>query len=245
MLTISLLLASTGLFTGLYLREKRKAKEKLRSLEEINNIYLDTVKQISTQEVRSEIGQNLHDELSSSLAGIVHHMEYLSKRTEDEGLKKQMQVLSVETERVYEIVRGKSHELFHQANDNNHFEDNVYRILDLLIPTPQIHREIDICPKVAGTLALNQRIELLRIIQEIITNTLKHGKQVSEIFVFLYENDKAQAVLQVGDNGKDAQLKEKEGLGMLSIRKRVQLLNAELVLETKEGVAYTITLPRA
>ena len=243
MLTISLLLASTGLFTGLYLREKRKSKEKLRSLEEINNIYLDTVKQISTQEVRSEIGQNLHDEVSSSLAGIVHHMEYLSKKTEDEGLKKQMHDLSLETERIYDLVRGKSHELYHQANDHDHFEENVYRILDLLIPSPQVHREIDISPSVANTLALKQRIELLRIIQESITNTLKHGKQVSEIFVFLYENDKGQAVLQVGDNGKGAEPNSKEGLGMQSIRKRVQQLHAEIEVEKKEGVAYPITLP--
>ena len=244
MLTVTLLLASTGLFTGLYLREKRKAKEKLRSLEEINNVYIDTVKQTSAHEIRSEIGQNLHDELSSSLAGIVHHMTYLSKHTNDELLKKQMRDLSLETERIYEIVRGKSHELFHQANDDHHFENNVDRILDLLIPSPAVRREIDISPSVASTLDLQQRIELLRIIQEIVSNTLKHAKQVSEIFLFLYHNEQGQAVLQVGDNGKGFEEPEQEGLGILSIRKRVEKLGGELVLETKEGVAYTITLPR-
>lgn len=243
MLTISLLLASTGLFTGLYLREKRKTKEKLRSIEEINKVYLDTVKQVSAHEIRSQIGQNLHDELSSSLAGIVHHMEYLRHHTHDEGLKKKMHDLSLETERVYEIVRGKSHELFHQANDQDHFEDNVYRIMDLLVPSPQVRREIDISPSVASKLNLKQRIELLRIIQEIVTNTLKHGKQVSEIFLFLYENETGQAVLQVGDNGTEYNPKPEEGLGMQSIRRRVTHLEGQLVLETREGVAYTITLP--
>ena len=241
---ITVLLVASCLSIGFLLlrRERLRTAEKIKSLEHLNQLYVQAAKQLSAYETRTEIGQKLHDDLSSTLAGIVQNMEVLQKQTLDEELRKKIHFLSQEAEKVYDKVRGKSHELFIHQSEYDHLEDNVYRLVDLLCLDSSIHKEIEIEREIASQLDISQRIELLRILQEVLTNTMKHGKDVSEIFIFLYENELGAPVFQVGDNGSSFN-GNSDGIGIRSIRKRVAQLGGQLQMETKGGVAYTITLP--
>ena len=60
--------------------------------------------------------------------------------------------------------------------------------------------EIDVDKVLTTKLDTPQRIELLRIIQESVTNILKHAKKATEAFIFMFKQGNS-IFLQIGDNG--------------------------------------------
>jgi len=92
-----------------------------------------------------------------------------------------------------------------------------------------------------------QDINLYRIIQEIIHNTIKHAKAtVLSIHLAAEANT---IVLITRDNGKGFDYsyatKENMGLGLRSLLSRTDVLNGKLFVDSKpgEGTTYTIQIP--
>lgn len=94
------------------------------------------------------------------------------------------------------------------------------------------------------------------IIQPLIENAVKHGfhnqTETGELRLFIYEDDKKQVVIDILDNGKGFNtddIIESQGIGILNVRKRLNLsFNREnlLIIESKqgEGTHICITIPR-
>lgn len=224
--------------------ERNKAAIRIRSLKRATDIRIEEARMQSAREVSGKIGQDLHDELSSSLAGIVHHMEILTHQTDDEHIKQHINLLKIETGKVYESVRDKSHSLYSGASDHDpeHFDERIKSITGFILADSLYRKEIDIDRKAAGRLSADQRIEIIRILKEATTNILKHAKNATEVFVFLYEGKNREIIFQVGDNGNTFQ-KPTDGIGLKSIRERVLNLKGNFTIETGGGTVLTITLP--
>lgn len=87
-------------------------------------------------------------------------------------------------------------------------------------------------------------LNIYRIIQELLNNSLKHAK-ASEILVQLHRDD-GQLVVMVEDDGVGYDPKEvDEGMGSENVRSRVNFLHAELNIESRqgEGTSTMITMP--
>lgn len=88
---------------------------------------------------------------------------------------------------------------------------------------------------------------LYRIIQEFLTNTLKHAKAsvVQIVVVFTIK----EVIISYSDNGiwkmEDNYLKEDSGIGLKSIKKRIELLRGNFFVETNipHGFKSVISLP--
>ncbi len=225
-------------------RERRKTAVRIRALKRIADIRIEEARVESARETCGKIGQNLHDELSASLAGIVHHMEILTRQTHDENIRERINLLRVETGKVYESVRDKSHFLYPGSSGHRteHFDESILKITNFLLPDNLYRKEIDIDKKTAERLNAAQRMEILRILKEAATNILKHAKKATEVFVFLYEGENRKIIFQVGDNGNTFK-KPKDGIGLSSIRKRVLGLKGSFSIETGGGTVLTVTLP--
>ncbi|MDA7418440.1 ATP-binding protein [Xenophilus arseniciresistens] len=92
-------------------------------------------------------------------------------------------------------------------------------------------------------------LDLLRLLQEALTNVLKHSG-ASEVKVRLEAAD-GQLALSVADNGHGFEAKPQEsaapgGLGLQSMRARAQRLGGELVIRTDaQGTVLALRLPLA
>lgn len=229
----------------LWIRQERKRTAvRIKALKRITDLRIEEARMESARETSGRIGQNLHDELSASLAGIVHHMEALTLETNDEHFRESINLLKAETGKVYESVRDKSHLLYPGSYDyrSEHFDENIKKITNFLLPDKLYRKEIDIDKKVAERLSTEQKLEILRILKEAATNILKHAKKATEVFVFLYEGENRKIIFQVGDNGNTFK-GSKDGMGLSSIRKRVLRLKGNFSLETRDGTLLTVTLP--
>ena len=92
------------------------------------------------------------------------------------------------------------------------------------------------------------RIHLLRIIQEAVSNILKHAK-ADKVKLFMYEEDNLLH-LQIIDNGKGftktLQPKKKESVGLISLKNRVKEMNGTIdIITNSNGTEILCAIPVA
>ena len=92
-----------------------------------------------------------------------------------------------------------------------------------------------------------KEINIYRIIQEIIHNTIKHAR-ASSLVIELYQKNNL-LILQTEDDGigfnyKASQI-ESSGLGLLNIQSRVSVLNAQLTVNSEpgKGTSFQVIIP--
>src|SRR5699024_981954 len=82
-------------------------------------------------------------------------------------------------------------------------------------------------------------LTLYRIVQELINNIIKHS-DATEVLVQLNRMDNLLAIT-VEDNGRGFSLEaSREGIGLDSIRSRVDYLSGKLDIQSKEGMGTSV-----
>lgn len=92
-----------------------------------------------------------------------------------------------------------------------------------------------------------QEVFLYRIVQELLTNSIKHGRAQQIKITLLSNNTSIQ--LEVIDNGvgfDPQQLQNAPGIGMKNIKTRIDLLNGSLLIDSTigKGSKFNIILPK-
>lgn len=96
-------------------------------------------------------------------------------------------------------------------------------------------------------LKAEEEMAVYRIIQEIVTNTLKHAEATRLAIIF--KQTKKHLFVEITDDGKGFDkykvMDDGKGMGIRNIISRVELLNGDLFLESKpgKGVQYEIKIP--
>lgn len=235
------------------LRRSRKSKAQIDALNDAANMQVIAMEEAKHQAIREEqqrLGQDLHDSLASSIAAIKHQLEILSVDTQDITLKNKLEVLLKETENAYKATRNKSHEWFSSTGDQQEqvFEKQIKLLTDNFLPESRYNKDIHIDERSLTGVDVDTRIALLRIIQEAITNIIKHAK-ASNVSILIYEEE-GNLILTINDNGIGLNEKKlngkKSAIGLPSIHRRVQALNGESrILSDSKGTEITVSIPLA
>ncbi len=88
-----------------------------------------------------------------------------------------------------------------------------------------------------------EKIFIYRIIQEALTNIVKHAS-ASYVSIGVVNNSNKLQVI-IADNGKGFEpqkAQEKFSLGLITMKQRAETLNGELILESQEGKGTKILL---
>ena len=89
----------------------------------------------------------------------------------------------------------------------------------------------------------NQQVNLFRIAQELINNTIKHGK-ANKIQLTLSEFEDFVSLYYFDDGGGFDLYNVKMGSGITNIRERVEIFNGTIEIETTRGnTIFEIELP--
>lgn len=233
------------------LSRHKKARALIEALNDTANMQIIAMEEAKHQAVRAEqqrLGQDLHDGLCSSIAAIRNQLETLMMDTGDITLKNKLTTLQVETANAYEAARSKSHEWF-SASDSHleqSFERQIKLLTDSALPDSRYNKEIHIDHYSLLCANTDIRIALLRIIQEAITNIIKHAK-AKNVGILIYE-EMDNLVLAINDDGKGLGEKEsdsvKSTMGLRSIHRRVQYLNGEVKIHSDtHGTEIIVSIP--
>ena len=243
---IFLVLLTTGLFL-FFFYSKRKITQK--ELEKIN-IQLDHQKQIlqstiaTQEEERHRIAQDLHDAISSKLnvISLTTHVLLENEKIEDDQRSLLSHILHVTTGTI-ENSRRLAHELLPPVLDKFGLKVALEEFVEDVTKTSalEVNYTIDETPLSSKT----NELHLFRIVQELMTNAIKHGKP-SEITLTLEHKGSDGFELNFTDNGKGfdtEKLDKKAGIGLQNIKSRVAILKCSLNVRSiiDKGSAFTIT----
>jgi two-component system NarL family sensor kinase len=192
---------------------------------------------------RSRMAHDLHDELAPVLAAV--KMKINSFELTDEEDKVEMEKTSEHIDLLLKRIREITFDLMPNTLLRKGFTGAAKEFLDYIGRNNQlaIHYHAEDIPHIAEQKTIN----LYRILQEVVHNTVKHAGATSlHISVSRKKNN---IVLSTSDNGAgfdyDRKLAADEGIGLKSLKSRVEIMNGEFYLESKKGkgTSYIFQIP--
>ena len=200
------------------------------------------------EQERRDLAQALHDQLGQSINAIKALGVSIKQRSEHAAeIRPSVESIIDASTDMYEHVRDMMTLLRPSVLDELGFR----LALENMIDDWNSHHEDVFCQlwfdESVGELDENQSINLYRIVQEALTNVVKHS-DATEVKVHLKESlelDGECLMLDIHDNGIGFDIDAvTKGLGMHGIEERVEALNGTLVIESgQQGTHYSIKLP--
>ncbi|TSJ40047.1 tetratricopeptide repeat-containing sensor histidine kinase [Fluviicola chungangensis] len=219
----------------LFFRHKRKiAKEELVRTKQEEQYLRE--KQLNEQKL--SISRELHDNVGSQITYLISSIDNLSYMDEEnEVLNTKLQDLSNFGRNTMQELRST---IWAMNSEDGSIETLLTRIESIRNKIPlsiEIHTKLDQNHPLKSTELLN----LYRIIQEAIQNTLKHA-QATCIRITLEEKEN-RVKLTITDDGKGVQTGNAQGNGLQNMRHRCEQIGGEFQLNTseKEGTAISCT----
>lgn len=208
-----------------------KASHEKAILESQIEIQEETFQNIS-REIHDNIGQKL------TLAKLQLNTLSLSAETNlKESINSSIEMISEAILDLSDISRSMSSEII----QNN----GLIKALEFEIAQLQKSGLYTISLTLKGhPVFLESHFELMlfRIVQEAISNIIKHAAANSIELLLIYENN--FLMLQIVDNGKGIEYAENflQGIGLQNMRKRALQLNGEMTIKRNEEKGTTITI---
>ena len=225
--------------SALHDKQEQLNAQKIASL--LNQQELDLVQTSfdSQQQERTRIAKQLHDSIGGNLAGIklqLGQTKAQSARTK---------LLLQQVDETYELVREISHDLTPKKFQQNSFTLLLQQYLAQIANNATIEISFSVHPEDAiNSLAENLKVEVYRILQELLTNCLKHANATTiEVLLNLIE-DQLQLIYE--DNGQGFDPKTTvQGIGLKNLKNRTEYLQGSLHIDSspKRGTAITIEIP--
>ncbi|WP_333876793.1 ATP-binding protein [Flavobacterium sp.] len=243
--------------TGAYFRishinRKKKIAEQERLLEsqKLENVLkeqelLEIDKLLEGQEKeRLKIANDLHDNLGSILATLRLNFQNLYQQSgySSEDQKELFTKTDDLIEEAYQKVRGMAHAKNAGVIGNEGLVTAVQNIAKKVAIPNKL--KVEVIPfGMENRLENKLEVTLFRMIQEILTNAIKHA-QASQITISLTQDTDSINII-IEDNGKGFNVKalnKNEGMGLHNIEKKVEQLNGTFNIDSFEGKGTTIII---
>jgi len=235
-----------GVIILFYLRYQKKfylQREQLKDTELEYRVRLLHSNIQSQEEERKRIGRDLHDEVGGSLANLRVMISKIATDDAPAPLRKMVHNCQVFSDNVMNTVRDISHNLTPAG-------------LDLFGLTEVLH---DLCNRTAnasgmaitfesneaylpGTLDINVPLALYRVVQELLTNTLKHAGASAVSITITGTEDHLRLDYEDDGKGLTTTAPGKKGMGMYNIESRLDMIHARSTPGKKENSGYSIQI---
>jgi signal transduction histidine kinase len=194
------------------------------------------------EEERRWIARELHDEIVQRLALVAIELEHGDRESDDP------------TSGVHEVIRRTLHGLSDLGNDiqaiSHRLHSSKLEYLGLVSAAKSFCRELseqrDVRIEfkhsdVPGAIPREISLCLFRVLQEALQNAVKHS--ADQNFTVELHGTKKGISLSVSDAGvgfdwQDAM--DRRGLGLISMRERIRLVNGELSIQSESGRGTTV-----
>jgi len=235
-LIISLLIGSILLWFLFRQRQKRIQQQLVTIQKEQEVLTLESLIAGEEKE-RLRIAKELHDGVNGDLSAIKYKLSSLLKMN-NEVINEAVTMIDNSCQQ----VRAISHNLvppslkdFNLIEAINNYCENMNSTHEPDISFQHIGDAIDLNKKV--------EVNIFRIIQELVTNAIKHAN--AKVIDVQISNRNNIILVTVEDNGKgyDTNTKTGDGIGLSNIKSRIEYLNANLDVFTNEtGTSNTIEI---
>ena len=201
------------------------------------------------EEERAGIARDLHDEIGPLLFAInidIANMARLIGEGRATELSAQARSVAEAARQLQRVVRDMLGRLRPIGLAEFGLGEAVGQVVDFWRQRyPDIDYRIDIAPECEG---LDARTEttVYRIVQECLSNAVRHGKPALIAVSIAREGDSGGIVVEVADDGAGRDDAPSPGYGLIGMEERVKALDGRLSLSNRTGGGFTVvaTLPR-
>lgn len=224
------------------IQEKEIENQRIENI--LNEQELNTIDaMISGQEKeRQRIASDLHDNIGATLSAAKLHFDYLTTNSSSENSKEILEKTKTLLNDAYQEVRSMAH----LKNSGVIAKEGLLPAVKKLAKNASSKNGLQIQVNDFG---LNTRLEntleisLFRIIQELITNIIKHADATKADISLTQLNDNLNIIIE--DNGEGFDLSEVDSnncLGLYNIEKRIEHLQGTFEIDSKIGKGTTIII---
>lgn len=226
------------------IREKLEIKKLNKKLQEKNSALKDysvKIEELAKSKERNRVAQEIHDSLGHSITALIMHLDFLEK------------VINKDNEKVKKIV-VKAQSLARESMNN--LRKAVYTLkedctskglissINDIIKNISCNNEIDIEFRFSDSIEdITPELKniIFRIIQEGLTNSIKHGNAKKIRISILKSSDNIKVVID--DNGRGCNNIVK-GNGLMGIDEKIRNLKGEVSYVSKDkGFKIEILIP--
>lgn len=223
-----------------YTSQRRLLKEKNRQQElEIQYQQELLYSTILTQEKeRKRIAKELHDEIGSKLNVVFLSLYRLQKQTK--AVSKAKETIEEMTQLINTTIgttRQISHDLLPPTLDDFGLAAAIQELTNAYAKTETVKIEFDRTNTQERFPDKNTELNLYRVVQELVKNSIVHGK--SKNISIKLETSASDFQINYQDDGQGFDMdvvKEKKGLGTQNIESRLNMSNADIRYETAIGM---------
>lgn len=196
-----------------------------------------------TMEERARLGWNLHDGVIQSLyaAGMgLSGVRALLGPEQNLAAGRLEQVRGILNETIHDVrnfITGLEPEALKQQT----FGQAVAGLLATMQAIRPVRTKLEIDETFAARLSLPQRVHILQIVREAVSNALRHGEAAQVSVTLQGKNGKTE--LEISDDGRGFDPAQRpEGNGIANVTERSRELGAELVMHSAPGQGTRVKL---
>jgi PAS domain S-box-containing protein len=190
--------------------------------------------------IEQEIAAELHDHINPTLTAVKLIVEHSIQRGNYGELKKVPEILG----NLIGIIRNVSHTITKRGTRDFELHEALKSVREGFKISSNLRIVLKYDKSIESLLRTNQKVHLVRIIQEQLTNIIKHASANKVLISFQYRNERIIVVTRDNGRGFDPE-NYREGIGISNMYFRVNLLNGNMHINSKyhEGTTTTIVLP--
>ncbi|MFM7186988.1 MAG: sensor histidine kinase [Armatimonadota bacterium] len=200
---------------------------------------------LALSDQRASLSREIHDSIGNALAATVLRMEVMSRLREKDGDLQSAELFREEAD----VVRQSMQQIRDWTFLNHPWSVDATLSEVLSREVSRWSRRTGIPVHIIGTdvidnLGTQQTIPVLRIVQESLTNVVRHGVEVGSVCITV-TLDANSVSISIRDDGKSAAINHgSTGLGMESMRGRATSLGGVLSTRaTEQGFEVLVNLP--
>lgn len=218
-----------------------EANEDLQNANTQLQIYATVTEKMGETKERNRLAREIHDTLGHTLTGISAGIDACIATVEisPEGTKKQLETISKVTREGILDIRRSVNQLRPDALEHLSLEYAITKmIMDInSVTNTKVFYQSDV-----KTLKFDQDEEnaIYRVIQESLTNAIRHGK-ATKIWIKIRQEN-SEILLTIQDNGQGCMV-FKQGFGTRHIMERIDMLNGTVKFENDNGFVVSAKIP--
>lgn len=235
-------------YTILHLREQMDEKDEINSLNEqlraanteLENYAAESEKLAQTRE-RNRLAREIHDTLGHTLTGIIAGIDAALAVADvsPETLKRYLTMVSDVARQGMTDVRRSVNELRPDALEQGDLLSAIQKMISQMGAASKVDITLD---NRAGRLSFGEDEEkiIYRIIQESITNSIRHGK--ADTVTIRITREYNLVTITIKDNGVGAPDFE-PGFGLTHMKERLDMLGGKIHVDGSDGFCVVAEIP--
>ncbi len=237
-----------------YGAEKRRLATQMANVAAVaiaNGLLHDRAQALAALEERDLIAREMHDSLAQTLSYVslkAQGARVLLSRRERQGVEAALAEIQQVVDDTYIDVREAIVGLKVSARAAGGLKGVLEEYLEKFSRQSGVSARLDVQEGFPSNQALQVELQLVRVVQEALTNVRKHA-HAKNAWVKLERQDNVGRIT-VGDDGQGFDPAEAEGMaegryGIATMRERIAKIGGRLVVESEQGsgTAVTVTIP--